>query len=252
VITGFLGAGKTTLLNHILADPAFTRTAVIINELGEVPIDHELVETAREDIAEVAGGCLCCTVRGDLSRAIRALDLKRRRARVMDYERVILETTGLADPAPILQTLMTDPVIGHGYRLDGVVTLVDAKSGLSTLDRQPEARKQVAVADRLLVSKCDLTGGAIPEPLARRLSTLNPGAEPVGCAMGAVSPGDLFDLRPGDSAAMRPRSRNGWDPGRMTTTPTISRTRMTTPSAASASGAPSRSRPGASAPFWSF
>ena len=196
VVTGFLGAGKTTLLRHILADPAFTRTAVIINEFGEVPLDHELVATAEEDIIEVAGGCLCCTVRGDLSRAIRDLDIKRRRARVMDYERVILETTGLADPAPILQTLMTDPLIAHGYRLDGVVTLVDAATGLATLDAQEEARKQVAMADRLLVTKADLAGGGVPAALAQRLRALNPVAEIVPCAHGVVAPDRLFGLGP--------------------------------------------------------
>jgi G3E family GTPase len=196
VVTGFLGAGKTTLLRHVLADPAFTRTAVIINEFGEVPLDHELVATAEEDIIEVAGGCLCCTVRGDLARAIRQLDTKRRRAKVMDYERVILETTGLADPAPILQTLITDPIIAHGYRLDGVVTLVDAAVGLATLDRHEEAKKQVAMADRLLVTKADLAGGSPPAALAERLRALNPVADIVPCAHGVVAPERLFGLGP--------------------------------------------------------
>ena len=196
VVTGFLGAGKTTLLRHILADPAFTRTAVIINEFGEVPLDHELVATAEEDIIEVAGGCLCCTVRGDLARAIRDLDIKRRRARVMDFERVILETTGLADPAPILQTLMTDPLIAHGYRLDGVVTTVDAVAGLATLDAQEEARKQVAMADRLLVTKADLVGDVVPAALTQRLRALNPMAAILPCAQGVVAPERLFGLGP--------------------------------------------------------
>jgi G3E family GTPase len=196
VVTGFLGAGKTTLLRHVLADSAFTRTAVIINEFGEVPLDHELVATAEEDIIEVAGGCLCCTVRGDLARAIRQLDTRRRRAKVMDYERVILETTGLADPAPILQTLITDPIIAHGYRLDGVVTLVDAAVGLATLDRHEEAKKQVAMADRLLVTKADLAGGSPPAALAERLRALNPVADIVPCAHGVVAPERLFGLGP--------------------------------------------------------
>ncbi|MEZ5863604.1 MAG: GTP-binding protein [Geminicoccaceae bacterium] len=196
VVTGFLGAGKTTLLRHVLRDPAFALTAVIINEFGEVPLDHELIETADEAIVEVAGGCLCCTVRGDLSRAIRQLDIKRRRAQVMDYERVILETTGLADPAPILQTLMTDPMIAHGYRLDGVVTLVDGVNGLDTLDRRDEARKQVAMADLVLVTKVDLAGGAVPAALDRRLAGLNPTARRAACSHGAVAPEALFDLGP--------------------------------------------------------
>jgi G3E family GTPase len=194
VVTGFLGAGKTTLLRHVLGNPAYARTAVIINEFGEVPLDHELIETAKEDIVEVAGGCLCCTVRGDLARAMRTLDIKRRRGRVMDYERVILETTGLADPAPILHTLMTDPMIAYGYRLDGVVALVDAASGLATLDRQEEARKQVAMADRLLVSKADLMGGLVPAALLARLRALNPVAEILPVAHGAVAPERLFEL----------------------------------------------------------
>ncbi len=196
VVTGFLGAGKTTLLRHVLQNPAFALTAVIVNEFGEVPLDHELIETYDDDIVEVAGGCLCCTVRGDLSRAIRQLDIRRRRGRVMDYERVILETTGLADPAPILQTLMTDPMIAHGYRLDGVVTLVDGVSGLDTLDRRLEAQKQVAVADLVLVSKVDLAGGVVPAALDHRLAALNPMARRVACNHGAVAPETLFDLGP--------------------------------------------------------
>lgn len=176
VITGFLGAGKTTLLQRLLKDPAFSRTAVVINEFGEVPLDHELVEKAEDDIVEVSGGCLCCTVRGDLSRAVRTLDLRRKRGRVMDFERIVIETTGLADPGPILQTLITDPIIAHGYRLQGVVTLVDAVNGLATLDMQPEAVKQVAVADRVLVTKADLAGGRIPDDLRARIKSLAPAA----------------------------------------------------------------------------
>ncbi len=177
VITGFLGAGKTTMLWHLLADPACPRTAVIINELGEVPLDHELIERSEEDLVEISGGCLCCTVRGDLSRALRVIDLRRKRRPGLDIGRIVIETTGLADPAPILHTLMTDPMMAYGYRLEGVVTLVDAVNGLATLDRQAEARKQVAVADRVLVTKIDLTGDRIPIDLRERLRVLAPASE---------------------------------------------------------------------------
>lgn len=196
LLTGFLGAGKTTLLSHLLRDPAWARTAVIINEFGEIPLDHELVEAAEEDIIEVAGGCLCCTVRGDLVRAMRTLDIQRRRGRVMDYERVVLETTGLADPAPIVQTIVTDPLIGHGYRLDGIVTLVDAVNGQATLESQAEARKQAAMADRILVTKTDLTGGRVPPALAAALRDLAPTARLVAAPHGGVAPAEVFGLGP--------------------------------------------------------
>lgn len=195
VVTGFLGAGKTTVLARLLQDPALRRTAVIINEFGEMPLDHELVEKAGEDIVEVSGGCLCCTVRGDLSRAIRTLDLRRRRGRI-DFERILIETTGLADPAPILHTLITDPMIAHGYRLDGVITVVDAVNGLVLLDSQPEAARQVAVADRVLVSKTDLTGGRIPAGLKQRLSQLAPLSDIAVARRGAVAAEAVLDLGP--------------------------------------------------------
>ena len=195
LVTGFLGAGKTTVLAHLLRQPALRRTAVIINEFGEMPLDHELVEKAEEDIVEVSGGCLCCTVRGDLSRAIRTLDLRRRRGRI-DFERILIETTGLADPAPILHTLITDPMIAHGYRLDGVVTVVDAVNGPTMLDSQQEAARQVAVADRVLVSKTDRTGGQVPLELRRRLGELAPLARPITVSHGVVAPEVLLDLGP--------------------------------------------------------
>ncbi|MDX6748561.1 GTP-binding protein [Geminicoccaceae bacterium 1502E] len=202
VLTGFLGAGKTTLLGRLLRHPGMARSAVIINEFGEVPLDHELVEHAKEDIVEVAGGCLCCTVRGDLSRAVRQIDLRRRRGQA-EFDRLLIETTGLADPAPIIHTLLTDPMIAHGYALDGIVTLVDATSGLATLERQAEAAKQAAVADRVLVSKTDLTGGLIPAGLAARLATLAPSAPPLPVRHGRIDPAALFGLGPSPATLER-------------------------------------------------
>lgn len=204
VLTGFLGAGKTTLLSQLLRAPGFARTAVIINEFGVVPLDHELVMAAKEDVIEVSGGCLCCTIRGDLARALHKLDRKRRRGKVMDYERVLIETTGLADPAPILHTLMTDPVIIQGYRLDGVVTVIDAVNGLATLERQPEAAKQAAIADRILVTKTDLTGGQLPEELGARLAQLAPHTQPIITAWDGVSPRRILDVGPWRNRAHSP------------------------------------------------
>ncbi|MBC9179007.1 CobW family GTP-binding protein [Pseudoroseomonas ludipueritiae] len=184
VLTGFLGAGKTTLLNHLLRQPAMAGTAVMINEFGEIGLDHLLVEALEEDAILLQAGCLCCTIRGDLSAA-----LQRLAARVeagQEVRRVVLETTGLADPVPILQTLLADPAIGRHFTLAGVVALVDAANGLATLDSQPEAVRQVAVADRLLVSKPDLADAATLEALLARLAQLNPGVVPVLAENGAA------------------------------------------------------------------
>ncbi|WP_043363650.1 GTP-binding protein [Belnapia sp. F-4-1] len=169
VLTGFLGAGKTTLLNRLLRDPALAGTAVLVNEFGEIGIDHLLVERLDGDTVLLNAGCLCCTVRGDLVRALR--DLAGR-----DIRRVVVETTGLADPAPILQTLMAEPSLAARYRLDGVVTLVDAVAGMATLDAQMEAVKQAAVADRLVLTKADLAAPEAVAALEARLRALNPGA----------------------------------------------------------------------------
>lgn len=186
LLTGFLGAGKTTLLNRLLADPAMANTAVLINEFGAVGLDHLFISAPDEDSVLLASGCLCCTIRGDLSRALRDLS-----ARGRDFRRVVIETTGLADPAPILHTLMRDPLLLRDYRLDGVVTLVDAVAGAATLDTQEEARRQVAVADRLVISKGDLADAA---PLRARLAALNPVA-PILDARFATVP-ELLDAGP--------------------------------------------------------
>jgi len=175
IVTGFLGSGKTTLIRRILRDPAFARTAVIVNEFGEIGIDHELIASSEETLLALTTGCLCCAVRSDLVATL--LDLQHRReAGEIAYERVLIETSGLADPAPILHALMTDRDILRLHAIDGVVTVVDALHGEATFERHPEAQRQVALADTLLLSKCDL---AAPEDaLLRRLAALNHEAAP--------------------------------------------------------------------------
>jgi G3E family GTPase len=193
VLTGFLGSGKTTLLNHLLSHPGMARTAVLVNEFGEVGLDHLLVRHVDEDIVLLNAGCLCCSVRGDMVTALRDLFLKRVRQEIDEFERVLIETTGLADPAPILHTLMSDPLISNHFRLDGVVTLVDAVNGLDTLDRHPESVKQAAVADRLVLSKADLAPAETLAALERRLDSLNPGAPRLQAAWGRVEPAEILD-----------------------------------------------------------
>src|SRR6476646_1122274 len=156
LISGFLGSGKTTLLKRMLASPALADTAVLINEFGEVGLDHELLEQLDDNTVLLQSGCLCCTIRGDLADAIRHLDSRRARGEIPAYRRLVIESTGLADPLPILTTVTAEPVLRHHYRLGLVVTTVDAVNGMSHLDRQPESRKQVAVADRLVLTKADL------------------------------------------------------------------------------------------------
>lgn len=182
VLTGFLGAGKTTLLNRLLKDPALTDTAVIINEFGEVAIDHLLVEQASDGVIQLADGCLCCTVRGELVDTLADLIDRLQTGRIASLKRVIVETTGLADPVPVLQSIMAHPVLLQAYRLDGVMTLVDAVNGEASLDAHPEAVRQVAVADRLLVAKEDIADAATVTALKQRLRKLNPGAEIVSVA----------------------------------------------------------------------
>ena len=173
VVTGFLGSGKTTLISRILRDPAFARTAVIVNEFGEIGLDHELIAASDETLLALTTGCLCCAVRSDLVATL--LDLQRRRDRgEIAYDRVLIETSGLADPAPILHALMTDPDIARHHAIDGIVTVVDALHGEAALDRHPEARRQAALADVLLLSKTDIAGPTTP--LRARLAALNPGA----------------------------------------------------------------------------
>jgi G3E family GTPase len=218
VLTGFLGAGKTTLLNHLLRRPELARTAVLVNEFGEIGLDHLLVEKLDDNTVLLNAGCLCCTVRGDLARVLREM---LPRARRDEISRIVIETTGLADPIPVLTTLMTDPVAASAYRLDGIVTVIDAVNGAAHLDTQEEAVRQVAVADRIVISKTDL---ADPEPLKARLRDLNPGA-PVSVGIpgpGFVLNAGLFDPRSKvpdvkgwlDAAAFDDQHRHHHDPNR--------------------------------------
>ncbi|HEV3396295.1 MAG TPA: GTP-binding protein [Xanthobacteraceae bacterium] len=196
VLTGFLGAGKTSLLNRLIKDPALADTAVLINEFGEIGLDHLLVEKISDDLVLLPSGCVCCTMRGDLIDALERLlrDLDNRRA---ELRRVVLETTGLADPAPVLHTVMMHPYLVMRYRLDGVVTVVDAVNGLATLGRHPEAMKQVATADRLALAKTDLID--TPErreaaaQLIARLKRLNPAAPILDVAANEASAARLIN-----------------------------------------------------------
>ena len=192
VLTGFLGAGKTTLLNRLLKAPEMAGTAVLINEFGEIGLDHLLVERLDEDTVLLNAGCLCCTVRGDLVRALR--DLAVRAEGGQEVTRVVVETTGLADPAPILQTLMSDPLVLSAFTLDGVVTLVDAVNGPATLDTQVEAVKQAAMADRIVVTKTDLAGEAAAAALEARLVALNPVAPVLRAVAGGIAPDELLGI----------------------------------------------------------
>lgn len=186
VLTGFLGAGKSTLLNHLVQQPEMAGTALLINEFGEIGLDHLLVQPLDETTVLLGAGCLCCTVRGDLVQAL--VDLHPRIASGQ-VRRVVLETTGLADPAPILQTLMGDPFAATRFRLDGVVTVVDAVHAADQIARQPEAAKQVAVADRIVLTKTDL---ADPAPLLPQLRALNPAAPILTAEHGRVDPAAIL------------------------------------------------------------
>jgi G3E family GTPase len=207
VITGFLGAGKTTLLNRLLGDPALSDTVVIVNEFGEIGLDHLFVETGDEGMILLSSGCLCCTVRGDLVNTLEDLAAKRDEGRIAPFRRVAIETTGLADPAPILHALMSHPMLLARYALDGVVTLVDAVNGLGTLDAQPEAVKQAAVADRIVLTKTDLAEGR-PDPdvavLRRRLKRLNPGAPVLDAAAGEATAEAVMGSGPFDPSRKIP------------------------------------------------
>ncbi|MDH3476267.1 MAG: GTP-binding protein [Rhodospirillales bacterium] len=192
VLTGFLGSGKTTVLRHLLGHPAMEETAVVINEFGEVGLDHLLVEKADEDTVLLNSGCLCCTVRGDLIETLRDLFKRRVKREVPAFARLVIETTGLADPAPILHTLMNDPLLVTRFRLDGVIATVDAVTGGATLDRHEEALKQAAVADRLLITKTDLAEAAVIDGLDARLGALNPAGRRYRITQGEIAPDKLF------------------------------------------------------------
>ncbi|MBD3894692.1 GTP-binding protein [Halomonas sp. ML-15] len=178
VLTGFLGSGKTTLLNRLVRQPAMQGALVVINEFGDIGLDHRLLaESDENSVVEMSSGCLCCTIRGDLSRTVQEASEALEREGGEPFSRVIIETTGLADPAPILHTLMTDHWLAHRFFMDGVICLVDAASGASTLNAHRESQRQAAVADRLLITKTDLVDEEQLSRLASQLATINPGAE---------------------------------------------------------------------------
>jgi G3E family GTPase len=186
LLTGYLGSGKTTLLSRLLVHPDMGETAVIVNELGEVAIDHHLLRRVDERTVVLGNGCVCCTLRGDLADELRDLLSRRDRGEIPSFGRVVVETTGLADPAPILYTLLADPVAKHHFELERVVTTVDAQHGL----RGEESLKQAAVADRLVVTKTDL---ADPAGVEEDLRRLNPGAEILESELGNLTPAELFE-----------------------------------------------------------
>jgi G3E family GTPase len=194
LITGFLGAGKTTLVSKLVRHPDMNRVAVVINEIGEIGIDHDLVTMSSENIALLANGCICCTVRTDLQETLRELFNERRAGRMADFDRVIVETTGLADPAPVVQTLVSDTLLEAQFRLDGVVTVVDAVNGMGQLEHQKEAAKQVALADRILVTKTDLADAAALAELEDELHRLNAQADLRRVVQGEIEPSELTGL----------------------------------------------------------
>lgn len=193
VLTGFLGSGKTTLLNRLLRHPGFGDTAVLINEFGTIPIDHLLVREASENVIVMDSGCICCSVQGDLVQALRDLYFKRANNEIPPFRRAVIETTGLADPAPILHTLIEMPVVAARYSLSGVVTTVDAQYGMKQLDEHFESVKQAAVADRIVITKTDLADAGQVAALQNRLQALNPGARILSAIHGEADPAILFD-----------------------------------------------------------
>jgi len=193
LLTGFLGSGKTTLLKSLLADPALGDTAVIINEFGEVGLDHHLIEHVTDDVVLLPSGCLCCALQGELSTALRDLQSRRARGLIPPFRRLVVESSGLADPYPVISTLKTDPVLRHHFRLAAVLTTVDAVNGLQTLERHPESVRQAAVADTLILTKTDLAGPADVGVLNGRLGDLNPGTPIVESGDGKLDLGSLFE-----------------------------------------------------------
>ena len=200
LITGFLGSGKTTLLNHLLAHPGMEETAVLINEFGEVGLDHLMVKELDDDVVLLKSGCICCTVQGELVDGMRELYLKRVAGTLPPFTRVVIETTGLADPLPIVSCLMRDPLFKHAYRLDSLITTVDGLHGRSQLERHREAIRQAAVADRILITKPDLSGASEIRALRAKLDELNPGADEYTVEHGRVEPTMLFGANAVDPA----------------------------------------------------
>ena len=202
IITGFLGAGKTTLLNRLLKDPALSDSIVIVNEFGEIGLDHLFIETRDDGMILMASGCLCCTIRGDLVDTLDDLMKKRDTGKISEFKRIVIETTGLADPAPILQSLLAHPYLAARYALDGVVTLVDAVNGSATLDHHMEAVKQAAIADRIVLTKADLV--ADTALLRARLQALNPAAPVLDATKGEATADALIGTGVFDLATKTP------------------------------------------------
>ena len=193
LLTGFLGAGKTTILNQILKATEGPQIAVIVNEFGEAGLDHDLIETADEEVVLMQSGCLCCSIRGDLSRTLQKLMLRRRTWQIK-FDRIVIETTGLADPRPVLQTFLTDHFLARKFRIDGVVTVADAAAGPATLDAQFEAVSQVAMADLILLSKTDLVDETAANDFVQRLGSLNPTAQILKTDQGVLPIASLWNL----------------------------------------------------------
>jgi G3E family GTPase len=195
VVTGFLGSGKTTLLSRLLARPGLGETAVIVNELGEVAIDHHLLRRVDERTVLLANGCVCCSLRADLADELRGLLDRCARREIPAFRRVVVETTGLADPAPILSTLLTEPVVRHHFEPAPVVATIDALNGPRQLVRQPESLRQAAAADRLVLTKTDLAEPARVRELELRLRELNPAASLHEAVQGEIDPRELLGVR---------------------------------------------------------
>jgi G3E family GTPase len=208
LLTGFLGSGKTTLLNDLVRQPSMANTMVIINEFGDIGLDHLLVAHSYDDtVVEMSSGCLCCTIRKDLVKTLRDVTWRFSRMGRRSFDRVIIETTGLADPAPILQTLQTDPFIRAHYRLDGVATAIDMATGDGTLSAYSEAVKQAAVADLLLLTKADIASAEEIQHLEERLRTINPAAEQLFVDRGCVDADTLLEIGLFDAAGRATRVR---------------------------------------------
>ena len=193
VITGFLGAGKTTLLRRFLATPEGQGTAVVINEFGETGIDDALVRSSADETVLLGNGCMCCIARSDLQQALRRMVIERERGELPDFKRVVIETSGLADPSPILQTFATDRALGEVFHVEAVVTVVDAETGGDTLSWSSEARRQAILADRLVITKTDIAAEGAAAALAAQLRALNPGAEMLEAVNGALDPTRLTE-----------------------------------------------------------
>jgi G3E family GTPase len=193
VITGFLGAGKTTLLKRFLATPEGQGTAVVVNEFGATGIDDALVQSSADETVLLGNGCLCCIARSDLQQALRRMVVERERGELPDFRHIVIETSGLADPSPILQTFSTDRALGSMFHIEAVVTVVDTETGLDTLGWSAEARKQAILADRLVITKTDIAGEGASAALTTQLRALNPGAEILEAVYGELDPTRLTE-----------------------------------------------------------